>query len=106
MYGRHQRGVGPRYPEVREFLKNTYLTALKEWDLDGFKLDFIDWFSVRGRAEQKPGMDFLCVQDALDFMMKDILATLRSVKPDILIEFLSGVYRPQHAPVRQHVPGG
>ena len=79
--------LDPRYPEVREFLKNTYLTALKEWDLDGFKLDFIDWFSVRGRAEQKPGMDFLCVQDALDFMMKDILATLRSVKPDILIEF-------------------
>ena len=79
--------LDPRYPEVREFLKNTYVTALREWDLDGFKLDFIDWFSLSGRAVQKPGMDFLCVQDALDFMMKDILSSLRAIKPDILIEF-------------------
>ncbi|MCI8554905.1 MAG: alpha-galactosidase [Clostridiales bacterium] len=79
--------LDPRYPEVRDYLKGTYLRALKEWDLDGFKLDFIDCFSTFGQAEQKPGMDFLCVQEALDFMMKDILASLRAIKPDILIEF-------------------
>lgn len=86
--------LDPRYPEVREYLKNTYVRALKEWDLDGFKLDFVDNFSLSGWAEQKPGMDFLCVQEALDHMMKDILASLRAIKPDILIEFRQGYIGP------------
>ena len=33
--------LDPRYPDVREFLIKTYENALKNYDLDGFKLDFI-----------------------------------------------------------------
>ena len=33
--------LDPRYKEVRDFLVNTYKKALTEWDLDGFKLDFV-----------------------------------------------------------------
>lgn len=37
--------LDPRYKEVRDFLVNTYKKALTEWDLDGFKLDFVDCWS-------------------------------------------------------------
>jgi len=34
--------LDPRYPEVRKFYHRiTYVKAIEEWDLDGFKLDFI-----------------------------------------------------------------
>ena len=33
-----------RYPEVRSYLKTIYVNAVKDWGLDGLKLDFIDEF--------------------------------------------------------------
>ena len=36
--------LDPRYPEVRQYLIDTYVKALRDWELDGFKLDFIDRF--------------------------------------------------------------
>ena len=38
--------LDPRFPELREFLIGTYESALREWDLDGFKLDFVDSFGT------------------------------------------------------------
>lgn len=51
----HEQGAGildPRYPEVREYLISTYERAMREWDLDGFKLDFVD--SFRQPAQENP----------------------------------------------------
>ena len=39
--------LDPRYPEVREFIIQTYEKALQDWNLDGFKLDFIGRFFLR-----------------------------------------------------------
>ena len=33
--------------KVREYLKNIYINAVKEWNIDGLKLDFIDEFYLR-----------------------------------------------------------
>lgn len=42
--------LDPRYKEVRDFLSALYKKALLEWDLDGFKLDFIDeWRADPGK---------------------------------------------------------
>lgn len=79
--------LDPRYPEVRQFLIDTYVNAMKEFDLDGFKLDFVDRFKLLGDAEMKPGMDFACVQEATDRMMTDIMLNLKAIKEDIMIEF-------------------
>ena len=35
--------LDPRFPEVREFLIETYESALREWDLDG--LNWISWIA-------------------------------------------------------------
>ncbi len=79
----------PRYPDVREYLIGIYATALKEWNLDGFKLDFIDDFKVYPETvmTQENGRDYSSVNEAVDRLMMDVSNTLRAIKPDILIEF-------------------
>ena len=83
--------LDPRFPEVREYLYTTYEKALKEWNLDGFKLDFIDSFRIKGTdpaiAQNYAGRDIKSVPEAVDRLMKDILSHLQAIKPDILIEF-------------------
>ncbi|GHO76835.1 hypothetical protein KSD_46060 [Ktedonobacter sp. SOSP1-85] len=81
--------VDPRYPEVREYLIQLYEQAVREWDLDGFKLDFVDSFrpSDNEPASLQPGQDELSVNKAVDRLLTDITTRLRALKPDILIEF-------------------
>ena len=83
--------LDPRFPEVREYLISTYENALKEWNLDGFKLDFIDSFRIIGTdpaiAQNYAGRDIKSVPEAVDVLMKGVLSRLQAIKPDILIEF-------------------
>jgi alpha-galactosidase len=81
--------LDPRYPEVREFIINTYESALKEWDLDGFKLDFIARFAANEQTvlTASEGRDYASVNEAVDKLMTDVMSHLRAVKTDILIEF-------------------
>ena len=85
--------LDPRFPEVREFLIGTYEKALREWDLDGFKLDFIGSFT--GSEEVRGGgRDIDTVPEATDRLMKDVYARLNAIKPGILIEFRQGYIGP------------
>jgi len=79
----------PRYPDVREYLISTYENAVKEWDLDGFKLDFVDNFRQPAKEfeDAAPGRDFISVSQAVDRLMTDIKLRLQALKPDIAIEF-------------------
>ncbi len=84
--------LDPRFPEVRRFLVETYAAALREWDLDGFKLDFIDAFRYPNGidpaiAENYAGRDIQTVPAAVDRLMKEVRAALTAIKPGILIEF-------------------
>jgi len=81
--------LDPRYPEVREHVISTYETALREWGVDGFKLDFLDRFvpdetTVMTAAD---GRDYASVDEAVDRLMTDVLRRLRQIEPEILIEF-------------------
>ena len=79
----------PRYPEVRDYLIDTYTTALQNWNLDGFKLDFIDDFKVYPETvlTKENGRDYSSVNEAVDRLMSDVAKALQAIKPDILIEF-------------------
>ncbi len=81
--------LDPRYPEVREFIVDTYEIALKEWDLDGFKLDFIARFAADEKTvlTASDGRDYASVNEAVDKLMTDVMSRLRALNPDILIEF-------------------
>jgi alpha-galactosidase len=81
--------VDPRYPEVREYLTSVYRRAIREWGIDGFKLDFIERLVADDKTvlDATGGRDFASVNEAADRMMTDVLAELRKVKPDVMIEF-------------------
>ncbi len=79
----------PRYPEIRQYLIDKYTNAAKEWNLDGFKLDFIDDFKVYESTEltKANGRDYANVNAAVDRLLSDVMQSLRAVKSDIIIEF-------------------
>lgn len=81
--------LDPRFPEVRSFIIDTYVKAVNEWGLDGFKLDFIERFKPGKdtRLVADEGRDYASINEATDKLMTDLMKSLRSIKPDILIEF-------------------
>jgi alpha-galactosidase len=81
--------LDPRYPEVRQYLIDIYTKAVREWNLDGLKLDFIDRFVADEQTvlEASDGRDFGSVNEAANRLMTDVLAALIRVKPDVMVEF-------------------
>lgn len=87
--------LDPRFPEVREYLVNTYETALKEWDIDGFKLDFIDSMVLTEFSDKdSKDRDFESLEDSLEALLAEISDRLKKIRPDILIEFRQGYIGP------------
>ena len=83
--------LDPRFPEVRRYLIDTYVTAMRDYGLDGLKLDFIDSFRINGEdpavADDYAGRDEKSVPVAVDMLMKEVHAKLAEINPDVLVEF-------------------
>ncbi|MBQ8233550.1 MAG: alpha-galactosidase [Lachnospiraceae bacterium] len=80
--------LDPRFPKVREYLVRTYEDAVKNWGLDGLKMDFIDCFGMTEYSDQKsPLRDYDSVEDAVEALLSEIQTCLLELNPDILIEF-------------------
>jgi len=81
--------LDPRYPEVREHIIGTYTQAMKEWGVDGFKLDFIGRFVANDATvlEATDGRDYGSVNEATDRLFTDLMAQLRAIDPNVMIEF-------------------
>jgi len=79
----------PRYPEVRAHLIGLYSQAIKEWKLDGFKLDFIDDFHLYPDTPigKKDGRDYASINEAVDRLLTDVKEMLTEINPDVFIEF-------------------
>ena len=85
--------LDPRFPEVRLWLVETYRSAVRDWALDGLKLDFIDSFSLDPdsptddpRAD-RPRMDCPSLEAAVDRLLCEITSAVREENPEIMIEF-------------------
>jgi len=81
--------LDPRYPEVRRHVIDTYRDALRDWGVDGFKLDFLGRFVARESTvmEATDGRDYASVSAATDRLMTDLLTELRALDPDVMVEF-------------------
>lgn len=78
----------PRYKEVREYLTDIYVTAVREWGLDGLKLDFIDAFELKGKSlEPDPRRDYSSLEDGTDALLRDVTDALKAINPEIMVEF-------------------
>ena len=94
LYKRDNMGawvLDPRFPEVRDHLASIYETAVRDWNLDGLKLDFIDSFYTPdpdpAAAENWAGRDIRSVPEAVLALMQEVRRRLEAVRPGILIEF-------------------
>ena len=73
---------------MRRYLTGIYEKALTEWNLDGFKLDFIDSFrATRVSPPYRDGMDCRTVEEAVVRLMTGVKDALQAIKPDVLLEF-------------------
>ncbi len=80
--------LDPRFPQVREYLIDLYKSAVMDWGIDGLKLDFIDSFELFDESiEPREGQDIVSLEDAIERLLGDALNELRSIDPDICIEF-------------------
>ncbi len=92
-----QAGVlDPRCKKVRDYLTDIYERAVREWDLDGLKLDFVDTIVEQedSPAYDPEKMDFESVQEALDCLMRRVYEKLSGKDKDIMIEFRQGYIGP------------
>ncbi|WP_322804511.1 glycoside hydrolase family 36 protein [Vibrio alfacsensis] len=83
--------LDPRYPIVRQFLIDTYVRVVRDYGLDGLKLDFIDEFDMNyatGNALlPDSARDTESLPDAVDLLMMEIRTELSKLNSNILIEF-------------------
>ncbi len=79
--------LDPRYPDVREHIISCIIRIMKDYNLDGLKLDFIDLFYEVKDSKISDEMDYLSVPEATDRLMVDIKNELVAIKPDVMIEF-------------------
>ena len=94
----HCSVLDPRFPEVRAYLVDMFARAQREWGVDGFKFDYVGQFTFEkdketgeeldpARDENYAGRDYKSLPAAVDALMKEILAQLTAVNPDILVEY-------------------
>ena len=92
--------LDPRFPDVRAFTVKTYEDAVRNWDIDGLKLDFIGRFTLPegvkdpAVAEDFAGRDIKSIPLAVDAMLTEVMNRLRAIKPDVLIEFRQSYISP------------
>jgi alpha-galactosidase len=81
--------LDPRYPQVRAYLIDTYEAAVRNWDIDGFKLDFVDAFpELETTPQDHPSeRDVDSVEEGADLLLAGVMTRLRELKPEIMIEF-------------------
>ena len=81
--------LDPRYPEVREAIIANYRRFLTEYDIDGFKFDFIDAFMPNREtpAYDPVSMDCETAQEGVLCLLTDIEERLGGIKSDLLYEY-------------------
>jgi alpha-galactosidase len=98
LYVDQHRGIAaldPRYACVRQYLVQQYETAVRNWDLDGLKLDFVNAFRLtEDTPVDDPEMDVVSLEEAIERLLQEVTTRLRQLKPELLIEFRQGYIGP------------
>ncbi len=77
-----------RYKEVRDFLTETWANAIKNWKLDGVKLDFVDSIALSEYSMRKDERrDFESIFDATHALLLEATNRLREINPEVMLEF-------------------
>jgi alpha-galactosidase len=86
--------LDPRYPEVREHLLESCIRPVRDWGVDGLKLDFIDSWAWSS-PPPAPGGDCTSVDEGVELFLAAVTVELRKLRPDVLIEFRQDYVNPR-----------
>ena len=83
-------GARSAYPGIRQHLIGTLERQTRDWGLDGLKLDFVDlWVppAMEYPGVSPAGRDMADVPEAADHLLTQIMQRLRTIRPEVMIEF-------------------
>jgi alpha-galactosidase len=83
----HYYVLDPRFKEVREFISDFLCRSVKDWDIDGLKLDFIDSFKLPEDKIVREGIDCNSLEESIKLLLLEIKNRLFVIKSNFLIEF-------------------
>ncbi len=81
--------LDPRFPETRAYLVEIYEAFVRRYGIDGLKMDFIGTFGLpRGIQDvSRDGHDCPSLGEGVCKLLDDVMARLKSINPDLLVEF-------------------
>lgn len=85
--------LDPRYPDVRAYLVEKLVTLVKELNLDGLKIDFVDSFKEID-TKKSADMDMMNLAESINILLAEITATCLADNPKFLVEFREDYYGP------------
>ncbi|TCN35517.1 alpha-galactosidase [Kribbella orskensis] len=86
--------LDPRYPEVREHIVESCVRPVRDWGVDGLKLDFLDTWAWSS-PHPAPDGDCSSIDEGVELILHAITAELRRLRPDLLIEFRQDYVNPR-----------
>ncbi|MEU4197456.1 glycoside hydrolase family 36 protein [Kribbella sp. NPDC026611] len=86
--------LDPRYADVREHLLESCIRPVRDWGVDGLKIDFIDSWA-RDNVPEAPGGDCESVDEGVERLLQAVTDELRRLRSDVLIEFRQDYVNPR-----------
>jgi alpha-galactosidase len=78
------RNLSPQYRETGALVADLLTRLVRDYGLDGLKIDFVDSFPLDG--EPPSHADYLTLGEGAYRVLSDAVDRLRALKPDVLIE--------------------
>jgi alpha-galactosidase len=86
--------LDPRFPEVREHIVECCVRPVRDWGIDGLKIDFIDsWAWANPPAA--PDGDCETVDEGVELILEAVTEELKRLRPNLLIEFRQDYVNPR-----------
>ncbi|MGW7685757.1 glycoside hydrolase family 36 protein [Kribbella sp. NPDC054772] len=86
--------LDPRYREVRDHLLECAIRPVRDWGVDGLKIDFIDSWAFDS-PPPAPDADCESVDEGVELLLQAITDELKRLRPDVLIEFRQDYVNPR-----------
>ncbi|TDD51769.1 alpha-galactosidase [Kribbella antibiotica] len=92
--------LDPRYPEVREHLVECRVRPVRDWGVDGLKIDFIDSWAWEGPmpdtpGPDAPGADCTSIDEGVERLLQAVRDEVQRLRDDVLIEFRQDYVNPR-----------
>ncbi|MET7284046.1 glycoside hydrolase family 36 protein [Kribbella sp. NPDC005582] len=87
--------LDPRYPEVREHLVECCVRPVRDWGVDGLKIDFIDSWAWDGPVPDAPGADCASIDEGVERLLQAVRDEVQRLRDDVLIEFRQDYVNPR-----------